>query len=78
MQVGDKVLCKREYIDYRNNLTFNLYKNYYYTIQSIQFNNSIIVVGNDGNVFDFEYFFYTKEELRKLKIDKIKESSCVL
>lgn len=82
---GDKVRCKKFYK--RSFSHLNLYNGSEYTIENIWIiagsgdpsfkSSSIMVVVNGAHfksVTEFYNYFYSKKELRKLKLDKINKN----
>jgi len=86
-KVGDKILCKkdRKYINLNSrNFSLSYLKNYEYTISAIHgdvFGGNtkyVMRIGNQyGSHWLLEYeitmIFYTKQEIRKLKLEKLKD-----
>lgn len=79
-KVGDKVLCKKDYTIaiYTNGTSLKIYKDRTYEILEVYMygeNENVRVLIEGNSVLDtiVDYHFYTKEEMRKLKLDKINE-----
>ena len=76
--VGDKLLCKKGYMSSYHNI---INKEQIYVICEV-FKNAVLICGNEKRFWWFYYniqkfqpllqdYFYTKEELRRLKLEKI-------
>ena len=89
-KVGDKLLCKKDFISYINNYITMFDKGSYYDIITTtddQFPDlkrnfkAVYVEGTNGGYWfnikgglstqNFDQYFYTKEEERKLKLKKL-------
>ena len=76
MKIGDKLLCKKSLIGTNHHLS----KGEWYKINDIQISNTIfyIIKGHTcqlkfgGTSWKLEDHFYTIQEARKLKLEKIK------
>ena len=73
MEVGDKVYCKK-------NFTLKQFdKGEKYTISDIDYDFGIVTIEGfdfylvDGGTFFFEEYFYLIREMRKLKLQNIKD-----
>ena len=75
MKLGVKYLCKKSHkFNYCSVIENNFYKidylNYFWISISIE-NNCGITFSNKNNGWVFYDYFYTKQEERKLKLEKI-------
>ena len=75
LKVGDKLLCKKDDIDFYESP--KNYKDEYYTI--VEIDDTFCAVGNLGyfkNKYSDWYiwkYFYTPQEMRKLKLERLKQ-----
>ena len=70
MKIGDILICKKGIAPYGNNW---LTKNKSYCVMIIDY-SSVYIIDDMKEMIDYNRFydyFYTKEELRQLKIDSI-------
>jgi ubiquitin C-terminal hydrolase len=84
MQVGDKLLCKKDFI-HELEVYFHVDKLYTITKVVKHKNNDMWIYFNDEIIGTFYFlvslirddslyaYFYTKKELRKFKLEKIKK-----
>lgn len=70
MRVGDKVICKKDYTFEK----YQLRKGCEYIISEIdidEYDYGWVRVGNNSIGYKFDIYFYSKKELRKLKLEAI-------
>ena len=75
-KVGDRLLCKKNYED-------TIFEGKYYIIilKSLDYNNDYVLTFKDNNgdpfimfYFEIKHYFYTENELRKIKLERLNES----
>ena len=79
MEIGDKVCCKKDILRRSNFNQFKFEKGENYIISDIDTDFGFVIIKgfgfylSDGDVFFFEEYFYNIKEMRKLKIQNIKD-----
>ena len=79
LKEGDKVLCKKDYGNFLNTFPYfergKTYTIYFKGLHQSEYCEIFFKIENDRYKFiknnNFDEYFYTKEEIRKMKLEKL-------